>query len=89
MKYKVEFSQSSLKELKKLDPHTALFLTAGIRKNLEGCSNPFEHGKRLPANHSGQWRYRVGRYRIISEILEDKVIVLIVQIGHRKDMYNG
>ncbi|MGB4406572.1 MAG: type II toxin-antitoxin system RelE/ParE family toxin [Sphaerochaeta sp.] len=88
MKYKVEFTKSALEELKKLDKHTALFLTAWIRKNLEGCSNPFEHGKRLIANHGGQWRYRVGTYRIIAEISEDKVVVLIVHVGHRKDIYN-
>jgi mRNA interferase RelE/StbE len=86
MKYRVEFSKRSLKELKKLDQHTALFLIAWIRKNLEGCSNPYEHGKGLTANHGDQWRYRIGSYRIITEISEDKVVILIVQIGHRKDI---
>jgi len=88
MTYRVEFSKSAVEELKKLDQHTALFLTAWIRKNLEGCSNPYEQGKGLTANHGGQWRYRVGNYRIIAEILEDKVVVLIVRIGHCKDICN-
>jgi len=88
MTYRVEFSKSAVKELRKLDQHTALFLTAWIRKNLEGCSNPYEQGNGLTANHGGQWRYRVGNYRIIAEISEDTVVVLIVRIGHRKDIYN-
>jgi len=88
MTYRVEFSKSAVKELKKLDQHTSLFLIAWIRKNLEGCSNPYAHGKGLKANHGGQWRYRVGTYRLIAEISEDTVVILIVQIGHRKDIYN-
>lgn len=87
MKYKVEFTKQALKELKKLDKHTALFITAWIRKNLEGCSNPRQHGKGLTANRSGQWRYRVGDYRLIAEIQDDKIIILIVQIGHRREIY--
>ena len=87
MIYHVDFTKDALKFLKKLDKHTALFLTAWIRKNLEGCSNPRAHGKGLTANHSGQWRYRVGDYRLIADIQDDKVLILIVEIGHQRDIY--
>lgn len=88
MKYKVEFTKDALKELKKMDKYTALFITAWIRKNLEGCTDPRQHGKGLTANRSGQWRYRVGDYRIIADIQEEKVIILVLSIGHRRDIYN-
>lgn len=88
MKYKVEFTKDALKELKKMDKYTALFITAWIRKNLEGCADPRQHGKGLTANRSGQWRYRVGDYRIIADIQEEKVIILVLSIGHRRDIYN-
>lgn len=87
MTYHVEFTREALKALKKLDPHTALFITAWIRKNLEGCADPRLHGKGLMANRSGQWRYRVGDYRLIAEIQDGKVVILILTIGRRRDIY--
>jgi len=87
LSYVVEFTEQAKKELKKLDKHTASFILGWIRKNLEGCSNPRQHGKGLVANHSGEWRYRIGDYRLIAEIKEDKVIILILSVGHRKDVY--
>lgn len=87
MTYHVEFSKNALKFLKKLDKHTSLLITAWIRKNLEGCSDPRVHGKGLTSNRSGEWRYRVGDYRLIADIQDDRVIILILEIGHRSDIY--
>lgn len=87
MKYRVVFTEKSKKELKKLDKHTASLIIGWIEKNLEGCENPRQHGKGLTANRSGQWRYRVGNYRLIAEIEDDKIIILILSIGHRRDIY--
>ncbi len=87
MIYHVNLTKDALKFLKELDKHTALFLTAWIRKNLEGCSDPRAHGKGLTANRSGQWRYRVGDYGIGSGGNKDKVLWIIVKIGHRRDIY--
>lgn len=88
MKYRVEYTQQAIKQLKKLDKHTRKLILSWIEKNLVNCSNPFVHGKGLTANRSGQWRYRVGDYRLIAEIQEEKVIILIVNIGHRRDIYS-
>ena len=85
--YRVEFTKEALKSLKKLDGPTMLLIMSWIRKNLEGCANPRQHGKALVANHSGKWRYRIGDYRLISEIQEDKIIILILSVGHHKDIY--
>jgi mRNA interferase RelE/StbE len=88
MKYKVEFTKRALKDLKKLDTHTAALILGWIRKNLEDCENPRIFGKGLTANKSGQWRYRVGDYRLLAEIEDNKIIILILNIGHRRDIYN-
>lgn len=85
--YRVEFTEKALKALKKLDRYTALLITAWIRKNLEGCTNPRQHGKGLVGDKSGQWRYRVGDYRILAEIEDDKIIILILNVGHRREIY--
>lgn len=87
MNFKIKFTEQALKQLKKMDKHTASLITGWLRKNIEDCSDPRQHGKGLTANRSGQWRYRVGDYRIIAEIQDEKIIVLVVGIGHRKEIY--
>lgn len=89
MTFHVVFSEKSLKQLKKMDKHTASLIVGWLKKNIEGCSDPRIHGKSLTANRTGQWRYRVGKYRIISEIQDHKVIVLVLEIGHRKNIYES
>lgn len=85
--YKVTFTKRALKQLKKIDRPTAALITGWIRKNLEGCENLRAMGKSLIANMSGQWRYRVGDYRIIAEIIDESVLILVINIGHRSDIY--
>lgn len=87
MTYRVRFTEAAKKELKKLDKPTAALIMAWIKKNLEGCANPRRHGKGPTANRSGQWRYRVGAYRLIAEIQDDEIIILILNVGHRRDIY--
>lgn len=88
MTYKVEFSQRALKDLKKLDRHTAALILGWIRKNLENCENPRLHGKALTANRSGEWRYRVGDYRLIAKIDDGRIKILVLSVGHRRDIYS-
>lgn len=87
MKYKVVFTDEARKQIKKLDKHIASLIIGWIEKNLEGCENPRIHGKGLTANRSGEWRYRIGDYRIICEILDNEIIILVLDIGHRKNIY--
>ena len=88
MKYHVELTETAKKQLKKMDRTTASFITSWMRKNLEGCSNPRQRGKGLTANRSGQWRYRVGDYRIIAKIEDDRVLILVLEVGHRSEVYS-
>ena len=85
--YKVEFTQHALKDLKKLDKQTAALILGWIRKNLEGCEDPRQRGKGLKANRSGEWHYRVGDYRLLAEIKDNVVTILILNVGHRRDVY--
>ena len=85
--YQVRFSKNALKQLKKLDKSVSSLILGWIRKNLEGCNNPRIHGKALVANKSGQWRYRIGDYRILAEINDVEVVILVVNIGHRREIY--
>jgi len=60
----------------------------GLKKNLEGFENPRLHGKGLTSNRLGEWRYRVGDYRLICEIKDEEIIILVLQIGHRRSIYD-
>ncbi len=88
MRYRVELTDKAIKALKKMDKPTAKLITSWMMKNLQDCENPRQHGKGLTSNRSGQWRYRVGDYRILAEIQEEKVVILVLEIGHRRDVYN-
>ena len=87
MTYHVEFSKRALKDIKKLDKATAALILGWIRKNLEGCENPRDHGKGLTANHSGEWRYRVGDYRLLAEIQDGKLVIIMLTVGPRSEVY--
>ena len=88
MKYHVEFTESAKKELKKLDIFTQKIILIWLNKNLEGTDNPRIHGKPLTANRTGQWRYRIGDYRIIAKIEDDRLIILVITIGHRREVHD-
>ncbi len=88
MMYTVSTTSRFDKEFKKLDRYTQRMIVAWIDKHLVDCENPKVHGKGLTANRSGQWRYRIGDYRLICEIEDDKLIILALSIGHRKDIYD-
>ena len=87
MKYTVVFTQGALKSLKKLDKPTAALIVGWIRKKLDGCENPRQFGKALTANHSGEWRYRIGDYRVLAKIEDNIVTIHVLTVGHRRDIY--
>ena len=68
MRYEVQYSERALRELKKMDKYTRQMIYSWIDKNLNGCEDPRQRGKGLTANRSGQWRYRIGDYRLICQI---------------------
>ncbi len=88
MKYKVETTSRFDKEFKKLDRYTMKLIKAWIEKNLVDCEDPRRHGKGLTANRSGQWRYRIGDYRLICEIQDARLIILALSVGHRREIYD-
>ena len=87
MNYKLVFTDRAKKQLKKLDKHTAALIIGWLEKNIENCDNPRIHGKGLVENKSGQWKYRIGDYRVICEIQDEEIIVLVLEVGHRREIY--
>ena len=87
MIYEISTTEKFDKSFKKLDRQTQRIIKVWIEKNLINCENPRIHGKALTANRSGQWRYRVGDYRILADIQDDKLVLIFIDVGHRKDIY--
>ena len=85
--YQVQFTASAVKQLGKMDKQIVRLLKNWIVKNLVDCDDPRVHGKALTGNLKGIWRYRVGDYRLFAEIKDSVLIILIIDVGHRKDVY--
>ena len=87
MSYSIETTARFNKEFKKLDKYTQRMIKGWIEKDLVGEENPRRHGKGLTANRSGQWRYRIGDYRLLCHIDDGKLIILALSVGHRREIY--
>lgn len=87
--YRVELTARARKQLKKMDRFDAKILATWIKNNLDGCADPRAFGKGLTANRSGEWRYRVGSYRILALIRDDVVLIEVFSIGRRDKVYEG
>ena len=87
MKYVVDYTKKADKQLQKMDVSVRERIYDWINEHLEGCENPYMYGKPLTASWKGYWSYRIGDYRIIAEIQDDKILILITEVGHRREIY--
>jgi len=88
MTYQVIYTKKAIKSLKKIDKAQQRFIIAWIEKNLIGTENPRALGKGLKGHLKTYWRYRVGNYRVLANIDDDNIKIIIFNIGHRKDIYS-
>ena len=87
MGWKIEFSRSAEKELACIDKPEAR-RTVKYLAELQRLDDPRTRGKGLTSNLSGLWRYRIGSWRILCRIEDNRLIVLVVHIGQRDSVYN-
>ena len=83
---KVILTKASKKQLKKLDSSISKRILDYLEQ-LELIDNPRSRGKALTSNFAGLWRYRVGDYRILCRIHEDKLVITVIEIAHRSTIY--
>ena len=83
MSHFVEYTDDAIKQLRKIDRLTRTMVLNWISKHLEGTDNPLVSGKALTGDKIGLWRYRVGDYRLVTTIDKGKLVILLVEIGHR------
>jgi len=83
------FDARALAELQKLDRKAQKDIIAYLDKRITAKADPRRFGKPLRAELAGLWRYRVQDYRILCQIKDEVLLVLVVSVGHRKNIYNG
>jgi mRNA interferase RelE/StbE len=83
----VEFDDRARRALRKLDAKVQQTILRYLRERIAVAEDPRRFGKPLRRNLAGLWRYRVEDYRLICRLEDERVVVLVLQIGHRRDVY--
>jgi mRNA interferase RelE/StbE len=88
MAYNVELSESADRELSKLDVQQAKRILKFLQERVAKLDDPRSIGEALHGSRLGEfWEYRVGDHRLISKIEDDRLVVLVLRVGHRKEIY--
>lgn len=87
MTWTVEFVDAAAKELRKLDRQAQQEILRYFRKRIATDEDPRRFGKALSRDLAGLWRHRVRNYRMICNIEDNRLMVLVLRVGHRKDVY--
>jgi mRNA interferase RelE/StbE len=87
MSWVYRFDQRALKEFKKLDRQVQIQILGYLDERVTGNGDPRRFGKGLKADLAGLWRYRVGDYRILCQIKDGELLVLAIDVGHRRNIY--
>jgi mRNA interferase RelE/StbE len=86
-RWKIEITPGTEKQIKKLNRTAQAAILRFLRDRLQSADNPRQWGKPLHQEKGGLWRYRVGDYRLICDIQDEKITVLVLRVGHRKNVY--
>ncbi len=89
MAWTVEISETAAREIERLDRSIQRRIVRFLRHRVATDEDPRRMGKRLQGARQGQWRYRVGDYRLICQIQDARITVLVLMVGHRRDIYRS
>jgi len=85
--WRVEFQRSAAKQLRALDKPIQRRILSFFRDRVARSDDPRKLGKALTGDKGGLWRYRIGDYRAICNLEDEQLIVLVLEIGHRREIY--
>jgi mRNA interferase RelE/StbE len=85
--WRIEIARTAEKQITKLARTAQKSIQRFLREQLADAENPRQWGKALQGEKRGLWRYRVGDYRLICDIQDERITVLVLEIAHRKDVY--
>lgn len=87
MVWTIEITRTAERQIKKLGHTAQKAVVRFLRERLKTADNPRQWGKPLRGDKKGLWRYRVGDYRLICDIEDERITVLVLEVGHRRDVY--
>jgi mRNA interferase RelE/StbE len=85
--WRVEFHSAAVRDLRKLGTDAEARVLRYLRERIAGSQDPRRFGHALTGDRKGLWRYRVSDYRIVAAIENDRFVVLVVTVGHRREVY--
>jgi mRNA interferase RelE/StbE len=86
--WRIEITNTAKKQLAKLDRQVQWEIVRYLRERIGTDENPRRYGAPLRKELAGRWKYRVGAYRLICEIQDEKILVLVLMVGHRSKIYD-
>ncbi len=90
MAWRVEFDPDAVKDLKKLDQQIQVRILDFLRERLARLHNPRELGEALAGSKLGNyWKYRVGDWRIICDLQDQRIVVRVLRVGNRREVYRS
>lgn len=87
MIWTVEFTQDAAKDIRRLDHPVRQQILRYLRERIAIDEDPRRFGKILTGDKQGLWRYRVGDYRLICSLEDEKLVVLVLRVAHRRHVY--
>lgn len=87
MTWQVEWDDRARRELRRLDASIQRQILRYLRERIVSEASPRRFGKALTGDWIGLWRYRVGDYRLVCKIEDDQLVVLVLAVGHRREIY--
>lgn len=88
MAWRIEWDQRALRDAESLDHEGRKRITRYLRERIATDENPRRFGKPLTGDKAGLWRYRVGDYRMVCRIEQERLVVLVITAGHRREVYD-
>ncbi|MBD5416820.1 MAG: type II toxin-antitoxin system RelE/ParE family toxin [Desulfovibrio sp.] len=87
--WEIEYSEKAARELMRIDREAARRIKRYLDERIATAADPRRFGEGLSENLSGLWKYRIGDYRVIAEIQDERFIVLVIRVGHRSKVYGA
>ena len=87
MAWTIEVLPAAAKELRKLDRTAAARIIQTLEQRIATLDDPRSIGSALVGEHVGYWRWRIGEYRVIARIEDERITILVVRVAHRREVY--
>ena len=89
MAWTIEFVPAAAKELKKLGRSEAARIVTTLEGRIASLENPRQLGSALSGDLGGLWRWRIGDYRVVARIEDERITILVVRVAHRREVYRS